>query len=218
MGNRDPSAARPDSAEVRREVDEDTQIRPGGGAAGRLRQDARRNRTTVLRAARAVFRDRGLEATVQNVARRAGVSAATVHRRFPGRDALVRDLAEHAAAELTERFAELARTVPADLALERALRFVAAEAVATRVCAPDHRERFPERARALDEHVHRELHRLLASARAQGRISAAITDRDLRLATSAVAAAAAAEPDPERAGRAAQRLVTHFLRSFRSPD
>ncbi|MFL1381076.1 TetR/AcrR family transcriptional regulator [Nocardiopsis protaetiae] len=200
---------------MRREVDEDTQIRSGGGGPGELRRDARRNRLSVLRAAREVFRDRGLEATVHNVARRAGVSAATVHRRFPGRDALVEDLAEHAAGELTERFAELARTVPADLALERALRLVAAEAVATRMCAPDHRERFPERARALDEHVHRELHRLLADAQEGGLVSAEITAQDLRLATSALTAAAAAEPDPERAGQSAQRLVTHFLRSFR---
>lgn len=196
-------------------MDEDTQIRPG---TGELRRDARRNRTTVLHAARAVFRDRGLEATVQNVARRAGVSAATVHRRFPGRDALVADLAAHAAGELTERFEELARTAPADLALERALRLVAAETVATRVCTPGHRERFPDQAQALDEHVHRELHRLLVSAQQDRRLSATITAQDLRLATSAVASAVAAEPDPERAGRTAQRLVTHFLRSFRRPD
>ncbi|MFW5420710.1 helix-turn-helix transcriptional regulator [Nocardiopsis sp. CNT-189] len=196
-------------------MDEDAQIHPGDGYR-ELRRDARLNRISVLRAAREVFRVRGLEATVQNVARRAGVSVATVHRRFPGRDALVADLAEHAAAELAERFEELARTVPADLALERALRLVAAEAVATRACAPDHRERFPDLARDLDERVHRGLHRLLASAQEGGRVAAAVTGRDLRLATDAVAASVAAEPDPERAGRTAQRLVTHFMRSFRS--
>ncbi|MFD6096377.1 TetR/AcrR family transcriptional regulator [Nocardiopsis flavescens] len=200
---------------MRRAVVEDSQLRPEDGVPGALRQDARRNRLSVLRAAREVFRDRGLEATVRNVARRAGVSAATVHRRFPGRDALVEDLAGHAAGELTEHFAELSRTLPADLALERGLRRVAAEAVSSRVCGPDHRERFPERARALDAHLHRELHRLLVRAREGGHVAAEITEQDLRLATSAVTAAVAAEPDPERAGRTAQRLVTHFLRSFR---
>lgn len=217
VGNQGPPIPHPDDEEVRREVVKDAQIHSGAEPRG-LRQDARRNRLGVLRAARAVFRDRGLEATVQNVARRAGVSAATVHRRFPGRDALVADLAEQAAEELAECFEALARTAPADLALERALRLVAAETVATRACAPDHRERFPDRARALDERVHRELRRLLVSAQEDGRITAAVTAQDLRLATTAVAAAVAAEPDTQRAGRAAQRTVTHFMRSFRSTD
>jgi AcrR family transcriptional regulator len=217
VGNQDPPTDHPHDAEVRQDVAEDAQIDPGAEPGG-LRRDARRNRIGVLRAARAVFRDRGLDATVRSVARHAGVSPATVHRRFPGRDALVADLAEQAAAELAERFRDLARTAPTDLALERALRLVAAEAVATRTCAPDHRERFPDRARALDERVHGELRRLLASAREDGRIAASVTDRDLRLATTAVAAAAAAEPETERAHWAAQRTVTHFVRSFRGAD
>ncbi|RKS06132.1 hypothetical protein DFP74_1755 [Nocardiopsis sp. Huas11] len=128
------------------------------------------------------------------------------------------DLAEQAAAELTVCFRELARTVPADLALERALRVVAAETVATRVCAPDHRERFADRTRALDERVDGELHRLLVSARDSGRIAAGVTAQDLRLVRAAVAAAVDTEPDPARAGRAAQRTVTHFVRSFRGAD
>ncbi|WP_017543213.1 TetR/AcrR family transcriptional regulator [Nocardiopsis prasina] len=196
---------------------QDTQIHPEA-APRELRQDARRNRLNVLRAARAVFRDRGLEATLQTVAHHAGVSAATVHRRFPGRDALVEDLAAQAEQELVERFGELTRTVPADLALERALRIVAAETVATRACTPDHRERFADRAHALDERLHQELHRLLVRAGEGGQIAATVTDQDLRLVTGAVTAAVTAEPDAQRANWAAQRVVTHFVRSFRTTD
>ncbi|MEU3019569.1 helix-turn-helix domain-containing protein [Nocardiopsis sp. NPDC007018] len=183
-----------------------------------LRQDARRNRLRVLRAARSVFRDRGLEATTQAVARSAGVSNATVHRRFPTRDALVADLAEQAERELVERFEELARSAPADLALERALRVVAAETVATRACSPDHRARFPERARALDARVHEELHRLLVRARESGSVAADVGAGDLRLLRVAVTAAVDGEPDRDLAARGAQRVVTHFVRSFRVRD
>ncbi|WP_205710891.1 TetR/AcrR family transcriptional regulator [Isoptericola sp. BMS4] len=182
-----------------------------------LRQDAGRNRRRLLGAAREAFRERGLDATVRHVALRAGVSVATFHRRFDGRDALVTDVAEQTVDELSTAFADLAETAPADDALERALRIVAAEQVATRACAPDHRERFPQEARALDEVLHRELYRLLAGAQDEGRVVAALTRQDLRLATTAVAAAAEAEAEAGRAGQAAQRTVTHFMRSFRGP-
>ncbi|MFE1103718.1 TetR/AcrR family transcriptional regulator [Nocardiopsis alba] len=199
---------------MRREVVEDARF-PSDSEPRGLRRDARRNRSGVLRAAREVFRERGLEATVRHVAHRAGVSTATVHRRFPGRDAIIADLAEQVAAEWDERWEAPARGLPAEVALERALRLVASETVATRTCSPDHRELFPERARELEERVHRGLYRLLVGAKETGRISTAVGAEDLRLVVTSVAAVVAAESDEERAERAAQRVVTHFLRSFR---
>ena len=56
---------------------------------GRLRADAERNRLRVLQAARAVFAEQGLEASTNEIARRAGVGIATLFRRFPTRDDLV---------------------------------------------------------------------------------------------------------------------------------
>jgi AcrR family transcriptional regulator len=59
-------------------------------AAGRgLRADAERNRERVLRAAREVFAEQGLDASTNEIARRAGVGVATLFRRFPTRDDLV---------------------------------------------------------------------------------------------------------------------------------
>jgi AcrR family transcriptional regulator len=60
--------------------------------APRLRADALRNRRRVLDAAAKVFSDRGLDAGMDEVARRAGVGHATVFRRFPTKDALVSEL------------------------------------------------------------------------------------------------------------------------------
>jgi AcrR family transcriptional regulator len=59
-------------------------------AARRLRADARRNREQLLIAARDVFIDRGPDAPLDEIARRAGVGNATLYRRFPDRQALLR--------------------------------------------------------------------------------------------------------------------------------
>jgi AcrR family transcriptional regulator len=53
------------------------------------RADALRNRERVVEAAAAVFAERGMEATVPEVAQRAGVGKATVYRSFPSKEHLV---------------------------------------------------------------------------------------------------------------------------------
>src|SRR5215207_7851211 len=54
-----------------------------------LRADAERNRERILQAAREVFAEHGLEASTNEIARRAGVGVATLFRRFPTRDDLI---------------------------------------------------------------------------------------------------------------------------------
>ncbi|HYI19207.1 MAG TPA: helix-turn-helix domain-containing protein [Solirubrobacteraceae bacterium] len=60
-----------------------------------LRADARRNRERILKAARAVFADQGIDAQIDDVARRAKVGVGTVYRHFPTKelllDAIVRE-------------------------------------------------------------------------------------------------------------------------------
>jgi AcrR family transcriptional regulator len=55
-----------------------------------LRRDAARNRERLVAAAREVFAERGLDAPLDEVARRAGVSIGTLYNRFPARADLVR--------------------------------------------------------------------------------------------------------------------------------
>jgi AcrR family transcriptional regulator len=57
-----------------------------------LRADAERNRQRILAAAADVFTERGFEATLDEVARRAGVGVGTVYRRFPDKAALAEAL------------------------------------------------------------------------------------------------------------------------------
>ncbi|MBR7830742.1 TetR/AcrR family transcriptional regulator, partial [Actinospica sp. MGRD01-02] len=54
-----------------------------------LRRDAERNRQLILGAAKTVFAQRGLEASLDDVAKEAGLGVGTVYRRFPNRDALI---------------------------------------------------------------------------------------------------------------------------------
>lgn len=60
-----------------------------------LRADARRNREKVTAAAAAAFAEIGLDAQIEDIARRAGVGVGTVYRHFPTKEALVGGLAEH---------------------------------------------------------------------------------------------------------------------------
>lgn len=61
----------------------------GGSACSSLRADAQRNRAALLAAARAVFAEQGLDASLDQIARRAGVGIGTLYRRFPSRADLI---------------------------------------------------------------------------------------------------------------------------------
>jgi AcrR family transcriptional regulator len=54
-----------------------------------LRSDAEDNRARLLDAARVLFAERGLDVTMREIARQAGVGAATLYRRFPTKQALI---------------------------------------------------------------------------------------------------------------------------------
>jgi AcrR family transcriptional regulator len=65
-----------------------------------LRRDAERNRLRILQAAREVFADRGLDASLDQIAAHAGVGVGTVYRRFPDKDALIDALFEERIGEI----------------------------------------------------------------------------------------------------------------------
>ncbi len=58
-----------------------------------LRADARRNRDLILAAAKAKFAVAGIEVPMDEIARAAGVGIGTLYRRFPDREALIREVA-----------------------------------------------------------------------------------------------------------------------------
>jgi AcrR family transcriptional regulator len=82
------------------------------------RADAIRNRERVLEAAKAVFSQGGAEASLETVARRAGVGIGTLYRHFPTREALYEAVYRHE----VEQLVELARHLEAETAPVEALR------------------------------------------------------------------------------------------------
>ena len=54
-----------------------------------MRADARRNRDRIVEVARDLFREQGYDASLDEVARRAGVGPGTLYRHFPRRDDLL---------------------------------------------------------------------------------------------------------------------------------
>ena len=71
-----------------------------------MRADAERNRLTILAAATEALTEVGLDGSVDEIARRAGVGSATIYRRFPTRD----DLLVAALEERVRDYAELVDT------------------------------------------------------------------------------------------------------------
>jgi len=65
-----------------------------------LRADARRNQERVLDAAAEVFGEEGPDASIDEIARRAGVGHGTVFRRFPTKDDLVFAVVERHVAQM----------------------------------------------------------------------------------------------------------------------
>src|SRR4051794_40617397 len=76
-----------------------------------LRADATRNREAIVKAARAVFAEQGVDAPLDEIAKRAGTGNATLYRRFPTRGDLI-------AAVFADRMTEHLHAVEAGLADE----------------------------------------------------------------------------------------------------
>ena len=169
-------------------VEESSGARPGR----LLRADAERNRQRILAAAAELFTERGLEPSLDDVARHAGVGVGTVYRRFPDKasladalfderiDALVA-LAEQAQAEpdawaalvsFLERSAEI---LVSNRGLRQILMF-AAEGRDRGICARDR--------------MRPAIESLIERAQADGQVRADLRPTDVPMIEFMVAAAA----------------------------
>ncbi len=82
-----------------------------------LRADARRNRDKILSTAVVMFARDGLDATLDRIAKEAGVGPATLYRNFPTREALIEAAYRSELAKLCEASADLIATLPPRQAL-----------------------------------------------------------------------------------------------------
>jgi AcrR family transcriptional regulator len=84
-----------------------------------LRADARRNRERLLQAAVRAFSRDGTEASLEGIAKDAGVGIGTLYRHFPTRDELVEAAYRNELAKLCDAAEELRSALPTDQALRR---------------------------------------------------------------------------------------------------
>jgi AcrR family transcriptional regulator len=90
------------------------------------RADARRNRDRLIEVAGETFARHGVETSLEDVARTAGVGIGTLYRHFPTRDALIEEVYRHNVGALCDGADELRATLAPDAALaEWMQRFVA---------------------------------------------------------------------------------------------
>jgi AcrR family transcriptional regulator len=168
--------------------------------AVRLRADAERNRVALLAAAREVFGEQGLDASLDEIARRARVGNATLYRRFPNRRELI---AEVFAGRMNE-YVELA-----DHALHEPDPWVAFVGYVTRVCEMQATDRGlselitttafddDERLTALKTTAQRGAEDVIKRAQAAGALRPDFTRLDISLLLMANAGVVRRSPDPQ---------------------
>jgi AcrR family transcriptional regulator len=100
------------------------------------RADAQRNRDRVLEAAKEAFTRSGADASLDDIARQAGVGAGTLYRHFPSRDDLVEAVYRTEVEKLAGAEQKFAETMPPIEAL-RAWMFLFVDYIATKkIIAP----------------------------------------------------------------------------------
>jgi AcrR family transcriptional regulator len=81
-------------------------------AVRKPRADAQRNRERILEVARLAFTRHGAEATLDDIARQAGIGPGTLYRHFPTRDALIEAVYRSDVEKLTAAGQRFAATMP----------------------------------------------------------------------------------------------------------
>jgi AcrR family transcriptional regulator len=83
-----------------------------------MRSDARKNYDRLLGIARDAIAEQGADASLRDIARRAGVGLATLYRHFPTREALLEALLRSTLDDLTQQASDLQASKRSDEALE----------------------------------------------------------------------------------------------------
>lgn len=171
-------------------------------APSRQRADARRNRNRLVAAANAVIAEAGAEASLEEIARRAGVGSATLHRHFPSRAQLLEAVLHDRVTTLCARAKELLTAPSAGAALVTWLRDVAAHAATTRALGPALAGYEPAPEFSPHTMIRDAARQLLARAQQEGSVTASVTVDDVLQLTNGIALATGSVPG------AAQRAET----------
>jgi AcrR family transcriptional regulator len=109
---------------------------PSLGASRKPRADAQRNRERLIETAKQAFADLGPEASLEAIARRAGVGIGTLYRHFPTRDAIVEAVYRREVQQLADAAVRLSSERPAGEALHAWMRLFVDYIATKKVMAP----------------------------------------------------------------------------------
>jgi AcrR family transcriptional regulator len=83
------------------------------------RADAERNRRRLLDVAKVAFAEKGVSASLEEIARAAGVGIGTLYRHFPTRDALIDEMYRDEGGQLAEAAERLSNELPPTEAMRK---------------------------------------------------------------------------------------------------
>lgn len=194
-------------------------VSPSRALPRALRSDAVRNREAILCAAAEAYAERGIDVSLEEVARQASVGVGTIYRRFPTKQALIEALFEGRMARYAdhaEAAAELALTEPWRAFAEH-VRFLVAEQIADRTFSEVVRNPSsgPDSFRAEHRRALRGSLTLVKHAQRAGVLAAGFRHSDLLLVGDAVHGVLTTGR-PDNADQA-RRLAEYLLQSFRHP-
>ncbi|MFE9683604.1 TetR/AcrR family transcriptional regulator [Streptomyces sp. NPDC006285] len=181
-----------------------------------LRADARRNRDRLVTEARSTFAEKGADASLEDVAKRAGVGIGTLYRHFPNRHALLGAVFADAVSDLLTRSHELLDDPHPCTALVTWLRAVITHASEYRGLSRALMSASHDDASALARcsgPMREAGNALLLRAQEAGTVRPGVSIGDLLQLTNAIALAAEETPDdPELA----DRMLALTLRGLRA--
>jgi AcrR family transcriptional regulator len=104
--------------------------------ARKPRADSARNRQLLIDTAKAAFADVGLNASLEEIARRARVGIGTLYRHFPNREAVVQAVYRREVEQLAEAVPELLKSSPPGEALHKWMHLFVDYIATKRLIAP----------------------------------------------------------------------------------
>jgi AcrR family transcriptional regulator len=197
-------------------VSKDVVLVPSSRAGGPMRADARRNYSQLVEQAKLAFAEFGADASLDEIARRAGVASGTLYRHFPTRLDLIEAVLTDQIAELVDLGRRLLTTAEAFEALAEWLRAVLRHGLTYRGLSAAVMNSALDRDQGMVSTWHAQLFDVGAALLARGRESAVIVadanDADVLKMVGAIAWAA--QDSPDRTAQA-ERLLALLLNGLR---
>ncbi len=181
-----------------------------------LRADAQRNLELILEAAAEAFAEKGHEAGVADIAKRAGVGQATIFRRFETKDDLIAAVFERKIAQIHEAVLAALRKRSAWDGLRELMAFATELQMRDRGFFQAQAERLIDlpHIQAQKQAIREDASELVARAKAEGSLREDITPEDIFALACAAASATSMAPSPNpKAAKRYLQVMTDGMRA-----